>query len=305
MDLRQLRYFVAIAESSSLSEAARRLHIVQPALSKRLADLEDELGAQLIVRGRLGTALTDAGRELYEHARIIEKQVESARQAVQERNGVMEGRISIGVLRTLAPALGAKIFSAIQERLSLVIPEIRVGYSAELAQLLREGRLDISMNLPHEPTAKNVPIYSERLCVVGVPSILKKVPAECRPEDLKGVPLVLSSLQPAHSLLLDLARREELELRVIGGIEDIAALLDVCEAGHAATVMSEWAARRAQAQRKLSARILSHPELIRTVILMVNEAVPRTDKVVVVEGIIGQVLEEFMTAPRSGHNGAL
>lgn len=61
MDIRQLKYFVGIAEAGSLTEASRRLHIVQPALSQRLGDLERGLGVKLVVRGRVGTALTPAG----------------------------------------------------------------------------------------------------------------------------------------------------------------------------------------------------------------------------------------------------
>ena len=76
MDVRQLRYFVGIAESRSLTEAARRLHIVQPALSQRLSDLEKSLEVQLVVRGHVGTALTPAGTELYEHAKRILKRVQ-------------------------------------------------------------------------------------------------------------------------------------------------------------------------------------------------------------------------------------
>ncbi|WP_338125182.1 LysR family transcriptional regulator [Paenibacillus dendritiformis] len=68
MDVRQLRYFIAIAEERTITAAARRLHIAQPPLSQQLKALERELGVQLICRGRKGLELTEAGQALYRHA---------------------------------------------------------------------------------------------------------------------------------------------------------------------------------------------------------------------------------------------
>jgi LysR family transcriptional regulator, nitrogen assimilation regulatory protein len=304
MDLRQLRYFIAIAESASLSDAARKVHVVQSALSKRLSDLEEELGVQLIVRGRLGTALTDAGKELYEHSLLITKQIAATKDAVRERSGVVEGSVTVGVLRTLAPAVGARLFALVKERLPGVIPDIRVGYSAELSRLLREGRLDITMQLPHPGTSSRMPVYSERLCVVGSYELIDhRLPALIGPQQLSDLPLILSSMRPVHSLLLGLAERMGIPLRILGGIEDIASVLDLCEAGMAATVIPEWGARKAQQQRKLTVRVLDHPELMRTVTIAVNENIPRNSKVIVVEELMTQVLEELMAHAAAGSEG--
>lgn len=297
MDVRQLRYFIAIAESKSLSEAARKVHIVQPALSKRLADLEAELGVQLIVRGRLGTALTAAGTELYNRARLITRHVEAATQAVKEHTGVVGGPVTIGVLRTLAPAVGARLFTAIKDRLPQVVPDIRVGYSAELQRMLREGRLDITMQLP-QAIGREAAAYAERLCVVGRAELFHGLPAALEPEHLAEVPLLLPSLQPVHSLLLDLAGRQGIELDIVGGMEDTSSLLEICRTGRAATVMSEWAAGKARESHALQVRVLEHPDLIRTVTVVVNEDVPRTERVTVVEEVMLKVLEELQADSR-------
>ncbi|MBR7784395.1 LysR family transcriptional regulator, partial [Undibacterium luofuense] len=75
MELRQLRYFVAIVDHGSLSRAARVLHIVQPALTQQIQALEEELGAMLLHRSAQGMQATDAGKLFYEHAQAILKQV--------------------------------------------------------------------------------------------------------------------------------------------------------------------------------------------------------------------------------------
>ncbi len=84
MELRHLRYFVAVAEAGSFTQAAEhRLHTAQPSLSRQIRDLEVDLGAQLIIRGPRGMQLTPAGRVFLDHARVILLQVETAREAVR------------------------------------------------------------------------------------------------------------------------------------------------------------------------------------------------------------------------------
>src|SRR5258707_2953567 len=84
MELRPLRYFVAVAEAGSLSVAAeQRLHTSQPSLSRQIRDLEDEVGAQLLKRGARGIELTPAGRALLQHARVVVSQVEAGAQAAR------------------------------------------------------------------------------------------------------------------------------------------------------------------------------------------------------------------------------
>src|SRR5256712_11635304 len=84
MELRHLRYFVAVAEAGSLSVAAeRRLHTSQPSLSRQIRDLEDEVGAQLLTRSARGIELTPAGRAFLDHARLVLSQVEAAAEAAR------------------------------------------------------------------------------------------------------------------------------------------------------------------------------------------------------------------------------
>jgi LysR family transcriptional regulator, hca operon transcriptional activator len=86
MELRHLRYFVAVAEEGSLTVAAeRRLHTAQPSLSRQIRDLEHEIGTQLLIRSARGVELTDAGRVFLDHARLTLAQVEATREAQGER----------------------------------------------------------------------------------------------------------------------------------------------------------------------------------------------------------------------------
>ena len=93
MELRQFKYFVAIVDCGSLSRAAQQLFIAQSALSKQMAELEGELGTQLLLRSRNGVAMTEAGKVFYEYAQGITKQVRDARAAVHVAAESVAGKI--------------------------------------------------------------------------------------------------------------------------------------------------------------------------------------------------------------------
>ncbi len=102
MELRHLRYFIAVAEEGSLTLAAeKRLHTAQPSLSRQMRDLELELGVTLMARGARGIELTVAGRVFLDHARIALLQVEAAgeaaRRAAAPREGILRRRLSDGL----------------------------------------------------------------------------------------------------------------------------------------------------------------------------------------------------------------
>lgn len=144
MDLRQLRYFVAVAEERNVTRAARRLRISQPPLSAQIRQLEKELRTSLFDRLPTGVELTDAGKLLLEQARIILKQVEDAAVGVRRRGRGETGRVILG-------ANGAQFHPSIMKALyecktrypSVAIAvEVEVTSSALLLAWLRTGRID-------------------------------------------------------------------------------------------------------------------------------------------------------------------
>jgi LysR family hca operon transcriptional activator len=99
MELRHLRYFVAVAETGSFTVAAeKRLHTAQPSLSRQMRDLETELGCELMIRGAKGVELTAAGRILLDHARVVLLQVEAAKEATRRAAGSAKAAFVLGFL---------------------------------------------------------------------------------------------------------------------------------------------------------------------------------------------------------------
>jgi len=291
MDVRQLRYFVGIAESRSLTEAARRLHIVQPALSQRLSDLEKSLEVQLVVRGHVGTALTPAGTELYEHAKRILKQIDYATAAVKEKAGVMEGVLTIGLLRSLSPVLGVRLFSELREAMPGVQPQIRVGYSSELEVMLSQGALDLAtlVSEPGQGGARTM-AFSDHLCLVGSEAMLNSVPRRPRLKHVAGMPLLLSPMQPAHQLVMDAAEQQQLQLDVVGGIEDVTSILALCKAGWGVTILTSFVAARCG----MAVRPISERGLERHLRIALQHDAHRSAAVLVSESILDRVLRDVL-----------
>ena len=140
MKLRQLEYFCAVAEARSISAAARELHVAQPPISRQIAQLEEELGVQLFVRGSKGMALTDAGQSLYRQTQQIFQDLHRVEDSVRSVGAGMSGRIRLGVIYSAVPYALRYV-----ERYHRAYPQvelyIRLGSPQELIEALNHGDL--------------------------------------------------------------------------------------------------------------------------------------------------------------------
>jgi LysR family transcriptional regulator, hca operon transcriptional activator len=145
MELRHLRYFIAVAEEGSLTVAAeRRLHTAQPSLSRQMRDLEYEVGAELMIRSARGIELTPAGRAFLDHARLALAQVEAAREAARRAARPAKTSFALGFLTGQEMDWLPEAMRILRDEL----PNIEVGvssqYSPDLAEGLMRGRLDLA-----------------------------------------------------------------------------------------------------------------------------------------------------------------
>jgi LysR family hca operon transcriptional activator len=140
MELRHLRYFVAVADAGSLTVAAgRKLHTSQPSLSRQIRDLEDEVGAQLLTRGARGIELTPAGRAFLDHARLVLSQVEAAADAARGIAHPVKPRFVMGFLTNHELTWMPEAFRILGEALPNIDVIISSQYSPLLANALFEG----------------------------------------------------------------------------------------------------------------------------------------------------------------------
>jgi LysR family transcriptional regulator, nitrogen assimilation regulatory protein len=145
VDIRQLRYFIAIADAGSLTQAAHRLGIAQPALSQHVLALESEFGTKLFDRGARGVTLTAAGITLREYALVILRDIERAREAVGVSGNDIAGRVAIGLPTTVAIVLAQPLLKAILETYPQVAVHLVESHSGFLREWLTTGRLDLAV----------------------------------------------------------------------------------------------------------------------------------------------------------------
>jgi LysR family transcriptional regulator, transcription activator of glutamate synthase operon len=144
MDLRQLRYLVALADERHFTRAAAREHIAQPALSQQIRRLEDEVGLPLVDRTTRQVAITDAGALLVARARRILSEVEAANAELQRIRGIEGGRVVVGTMHTMGPVDVSLILAIFHQRHPAVELTVREHSSEELAEMLREDELDLA-----------------------------------------------------------------------------------------------------------------------------------------------------------------
>jgi LysR family hca operon transcriptional activator len=151
MELRHLRYFIAVAEAGSMKLAAEsRLHTAQPSLSRQMRDLEHEVGVALLARSVRGVELTAAGRVFLDHARLALMQVEAAAEAARRVSRPAKAIFAIGFLTGQEAAWLARATRVLSDELPNIEIRVSSGFSVTLAEDLKQGRVDIAF-LRHEP----------------------------------------------------------------------------------------------------------------------------------------------------------
>jgi LysR family transcriptional regulator, regulatory protein for tcuABC len=145
MDMRQLKYFVQIVESGSLSKASRQLFIAQPALSQQMTRLEDEVGKPLLVRSSRGVKPTDNGEALYHHARFILRQLDQAVSVARRDHSNVSGRVNLGMAPTTVCALGLPLIKHLNAKYPGITLNVVEALSGHLEHMTRLGELDLAI----------------------------------------------------------------------------------------------------------------------------------------------------------------
>ena len=168
MDLKQIEYFVRVAELGSFTRASVVLDIAQPALSRQVRLLEVELRQNLLVRNGRGAIPTEAGKLLLEHGRGILHQVERAREELGRVRGALAGRVAIGLPPTMAKVLTVPLTRAFRVQMPDAALAISEGLSVAMRESLTTGLLDIALlyNTPASPGIEITPLLEEDLFLV-------------------------------------------------------------------------------------------------------------------------------------------
>ncbi|MFF3665224.1 LysR family transcriptional regulator [Microtetraspora malaysiensis] len=192
MQLQQLAYFVAVAETRHFTHAAERMRVAQPSLSKQIRTLETELGAPLFSRARGNVTLTPAGEALLPLARRMLADAETARREVAELAGLRRGRVRLGATPSLCAGLLADALARFHRDYPGVELLVEESGSRDLVRDLARGQLDLALIIlplqSSDPSLVTEEILRENLVVASPPGRNKPY---MRIEDLRGRPLVM------------------------------------------------------------------------------------------------------------------
>ncbi|WP_334109178.1 LysR family transcriptional regulator [Methylobacillus sp.] len=253
MDLRQLRYFSSVAKHGRISVAAQALHIAQPALTRQIQSLEDELGTRLFERTTRGVKLTDAGHQLLEDANKLLDDSAAAKERAQRAGRGESGHLSIAlpVMQTLAPAIAAVLKRYRQEvpgvgiTLHHLLSDVQIGQIAE-------GRLDAGFLLFRpldDPSFEGIPVFSDRMLLAypadwkwprgKEPKVLKDL------QDLEFIWLPRTAAPAWHDKLIHCFFDAGFTPRTAVHGVDAASMLTLVAAGMGCTILPEGARRTA------------------------------------------------------------
>lgn len=264
MDLKQLEYFVRVAELGSFTRAAHQLQIAQPALSRQVRLLEVELRQNLLTRNGRGAVATEAGKLLLEHGRGILHQVERAKEDLGRVRGGLSGRVAVGLPTSVARVLAVPLTREFRKKLPEATIAISEGLSVAMQEALVNGRLDIALlyNAMPTPDVELAPLLEEALYLV------KPVAPPTKPQrsmsttkrarlpnialiDIAPQPLVIPTRPNAIRNLVE-TRLGDLGLRptIALEIDGVSAILELVADGAGCAVLPQSAVGSALAMQR-------------------------------------------------------
>jgi LysR family nitrogen assimilation transcriptional regulator len=282
VDLKQLEYFVRVAELGSFTRAAVALDIAQPALSRQVRLLEVELRQSLLTRNGRGALPTEAGKLLLEHGRGILHQVERAREELGRVRGALAGRVAVGLPPSVAKALTVPLIREFRQRMPDATLSISEGLSVGMHESLASGRLDIALlyNTSPSPDIELTPLLEENLYLVQRRS--GKGPAAARPRpialrEVANLPLIIPSRPNAIRMLVEtqmanLGCRPQVALEIDG----VAAILDLVEDGAGNAVLSRNAVATSARPDSFLLRPIGSPSLKTKLLIAMSSQRPAT-----------------------------
>ncbi|BBO59277.1 LysR substrate-binding domain-containing protein [Mycoavidus sp. B2-EB] len=247
MDIKALRYFLAMVDYGSLTKAAEVVGVAQPALSQQLTALEAEFDVQLLHRSSKGIALTNAGRVLYRHACTILRQLSLASDEVKSIGAKVSGKVSIGLPPTVAARLVMPLIKTVRERFPEVCLQIFEGSNEQMRARFFNQRLDFVFLFRNtgSQTLEALPLAQEVLSLIGYPEqrLLRADQPGAAPilpiENLGSLPLVLpaNSQEGLRHQIGEILAQRNIGVNVVVELDSLKYLLQCAREGLACTIL--------------------------------------------------------------------
>lgn len=300
MDFRQLKAFLTVAETGSVTRAAEILNIVQPAVSRQIRLLEEDLGATLFERERHGMALTEPGKALVEYGRRIMLELDRARTELQGSGTGIGGLVTIGLLPSTGEILSSALVTAVARQYPGIRVRIVMGYAGTLLRWLETGEVDATLLYGAERSTeiRAVPLVDEPLWVVG-PRGSGLHPGEPVPLPvLAGWKLILPSAPHGIRIMVEHAcQAAGISLELFAETNALSVQRRLVLDGLGLTILPPIAVADDLAEGRLVGAPISGPGITRTIVLALpaSRATGRH-----VRGVVDILVDEMRHVIRTG-----
>jgi LysR family nitrogen assimilation transcriptional regulator len=277
MDLRQIEYFVNVAEAGSFSRAAAALNLAQPSLSRQVALLEKDLGQRLFVRTGRGVVATEAGEALLIHARAMLDTAARARSELRDMHASPSGRVVVGMPPRVAQTLSVPLIQRFRARFPRAVITVLEALSLSLRESLIAGRMDLALMFDPQPSPQlhYERLLRERLLLVAPSGT--RLPPRVSLAALAGYPMVLPSAPNAIRALLDsVLKPRGIDLQVLAEAGTVSTAVALVVRGAGCTVLPESALRANPAASSLPHAPIGPPAIRNTLVLATPRARPST-----------------------------
>lgn len=308
MDLKQLEYFVRVAELGSFTRASIALNVAQPALSRQIRLLEVELRQNLLSRNGRGATPTEAGKLLLEHGRGILHQVDVAREELGVARGALAGRVSIGLPPSLSRLITVPLSQAFRVQLPQAQLTLTEGFSVSMVDGLRLGKLDMAVlyNPERSPDMEMATLHEEELVLISPSSAVKaarktaskaaastaaKGRARISFKEVTGLPLILPSRPNAFRLLIDdEAMRIGCLLRVTLEVDGLNGILNLVKEGFGHAVLPAYTLSNFENAEPFELRSIHQPRLMSQLTLVRSARRPATETQKIARALVQDVV---------------
>lgn len=270
MDFRQLRTFTVVAELGSLSKAADRLRVAQPALSRQIKLLEHELRAELFVRNGRGMILTDIGRMLLERTAGLVRQMEQVRDDIQSASGTPAGRVVMGLVPTVSTVFAARFVRRVVNAAPDISLRLVESYGGHLVDWLHRGEIDLAVIYgPAVDLHLSVQTLGrDDMVVVGPPGSGLAARGQVDIDWIAEQPLVLPSYSHGLRALIEkAASRKGLALNVVIEADSYRVQTSLVEEGLGFSVLPPSAVRTELLTGRLEMAPIARPGVTRELVL--------------------------------------
>jgi LysR family nitrogen assimilation transcriptional regulator len=301
IEIRELRSFVHVARVGSFSRAARELHIAQPALSRQIAKLEDELAAAVFVRHGRGVSLTSAGAQLLERAEMIINFVAQTGERVRASTDRLSGHIALGLPPAVGVWVSAPIVEAFRDRWPAVTLHIREGLSSSLQEWLLDRRVDLAIvyNQPPFEAFDITPLWSEAMVIVGPPGdtlIAQRGGEALRIRDLAELPLIVPGFPHANRRVLEQAAVQHgVHLRIVLEVDSVTLTKSLVRRGLGYSMLTYTAIQDEVSRGDLQAIPIERPSIRSTVSLATLREQRASRLVRAMSDVVGDKLHDLVT----------